>query len=87
MLNLNLTPQRSDIKINYTIDNDILTVSINGLEEIFDFTDLPDGIAEEIIAETLPVNPIISVEKNGDDINITAIKFYGLDEKHMYERA
>lgn len=85
MINLNLTPQRSNVKVNYIVDNDILTIIMDGIEEVFDFNGLPDGIAEEIIVEALTVNPIISVEKIDDDINITAIKFYGLDEKHMFE--
>jgi hypothetical protein len=85
MINLNLTPQRSDLKINYIIDNDVLTVIVDEIEEVFDFTDFPEGTAEEIFTDILPINPIIHVEKFGEDINVEAIKFYSLDEKHLYE--
>jgi len=89
MINLIETPQRSDIKANYIIENDILTVIVDDgtakATEVFDFTGLEEGIAEEIIAEALPVNPIISVEKIGDIVNITVIRFYGKNEKHLFE--
>ena len=85
MINLIETPQRADIKAEYTINNDILTVKIDNITEIFDFTGLEEGIAEEIIAEILPINPIISAEKTGDIINIKAIRFYTADEKELFE--
>lgn len=85
MIKLIETPQRSDIKAEYILNNDLLTVKISDIEEVFDFTGLEEGIAEEIIVEKLPVNPIISVEKTGDTINIKVIRFYGEDEKHLFE--
>lgn len=85
MINLIKTPQRADIKAEYIINNDILMVQINDTIETFDFTGLEEGIAEEIIAEVLPINPIISAEKIGDTINIKVIRFYGEDEKHLFE--
>jgi len=85
MINLINSPQRADIKAEYIINNDILTVKINEISEVFDFTGLVEGIAEEIIAEVLPINPIVSVEKIGEEVNITVIRFYGEDEKHLFE--
>lgn len=85
MINLIYTPQRSDFKAEYIINNDVLVVKIGEVTETFDFTRLEAGIAEKIIAEVLPVNPIVSVEKIGDDVNITVIRFYGEDEKELFE--
>lgn len=85
MINLNHSPQRAEIKAEYTINNDILTVRIGNIEEIFDFTGLEEGIAGEIITEVLTINPIISVEKIGDAVNITVIRFYSEDEKEVFE--
>jgi hypothetical protein len=85
LINLIYTPQRADIKAEYTINNDILTVKIGEVEETFDFTDLPEGKAEEIIADELPINPIVRAEKTGNIINITVIRFYGFDEKPLFE--
>ena len=85
MINLIETPQRADSKAEYTINGDILTVKINNIEETFDFTGFEEGTAEEIIAEVLPINPIVSAEKVGDVINITVIRFYGEGEKEVFE--
>lgn len=85
MINLIYTPQRADIKAEYTVNNDILTIKIDGTVETFDFTGLEEGIAEEIIAETLPINPVVSVEKIGDEINVTVIRFYTFAEKEEFE--
>lgn len=87
MINLIMTPQRSELKAEYATENDVLTVTINDMSEVFDFTNVTEGIAEEIISELLPVNPIVSAEKIGETINITVIQFYGEAEKELYEVA
>ncbi len=85
MINLIYTPQRADFKAEYTVNGDALIVQIGNIKEIFDFTGLEEGVAEEIIAETLPINPIVSAEKIGKEINVKVIRFYGIDEKHLFE--
>lgn len=85
MINLIETPQRADIQVEYTINNDILTVKIDDIEEIFDFTRFEEGIAEEIITEVLPIDPILSAEKIGDIVNIKVIRFYTFEEKELFE--
>lgn len=85
MINVIYEPQESGYKAEYIVNNDTLTVKIGDMTETFDFTGLEEGIAEEIIAEVLPINPISSAEKVGDIINITVIRFYGEDEKEVFE--
>ncbi|SDL20947.1 hypothetical protein [Natronincola ferrireducens] len=85
MISLNHTPQRAEMKAEYVIENDVLTVTIGESTEIFDFTGLSEGIAEEIIVEILPINPIVSAEKTGDVITVTVIRFYDAEEKHLFE--
>lgn len=85
MINLIETPQRADIKSEYTVDGDVLTVTIGDTTETFDFTDFPDGQAVEIEVENLPVNPIVSIRKENGIIEVAVIRFYGLDEKHLFE--
>lgn len=85
MINLITIPQRADIKAVYAINGDILTVSINGFTEVFDFTGLGEGVAEQIAIESLPLNPILSAEKTGDIIIVKAIQFYGKNEKELFE--
>jgi hypothetical protein len=81
------TPQRADMVISHTIEEDVLTIAIDGISEAFDFTDFPEGRADEIIPDILPVNPIVSAEKQGDTVTVTLIRFYGVDEKEVYENA
>lgn len=85
MINIVYIPQESGYKAEYIINNDVLTVTINNISETFDFTRLEEGVAEEIIVEELPINPIVSAEKIGDAVNITVIRFYNSDEKELFE--
>lgn len=89
MINLIYSPQRADIKAKYTVSGDVLTVTIDdgvlSTTEIFDFTGLEEGVAEDIIVEVLPINPVISAEKVGDIVTITVIRFYNADEKYLFE--
>jgi len=85
MINLIEAPLRADTKAEYIINNDILSVKINEVSETFDFTGLAEGIAIEIIAEVLPINPIINAEKIGETVNVKVIRFYSVDEKELFE--
>lgn len=78
-------PQRADMKINYVVDGDVLYVTIDDVTEEFDFTGLPEGRMTEIEPDDLKVNPIVEAEKIGDEITIKLIRFYGEDEKGVYE--
>ena len=80
------TPQRSDIyRVTYELNECVLKITLNDIEEVFDFTDFPDGIAEEITPELLPINPIVSVARVNGKLNITVIQFYDEAEKSEYE--
>jgi hypothetical protein len=85
MINLIYTPQRADIKAEYETHDDVLIATIDNITEVFDFTGLEEGIAEEIIVEVLPINPIISAKKTGDTVNVKVIRFYEEDEKELFE--
>ena len=83
---INYTPQRSDFhNATYKLEYDILTVSVNDIVEKFDFSEFPDGVAEEITPELLPVNPIVSVKRENGELLITVIQLYGEAEKELYE--
>lgn len=85
MINLIKTPQRADITAVYEVKDDTLTITIGKDEEVFDFTDLPEGRAESIEPELLPINPIVGAEKIGDTVTVTVIEFYGEAERASYE--
>ena len=80
------TPQRSDIyRVTYELNECVLKITLNDIEEVFDFTEFEDGIAEKIKPDELPLNPIVSLEKINGEIHVTVIQFYGESEKHEYE--
>lgn len=85
MINLIKNPQRADFKVEYLINNDMLTIKTDITEELLDFTGLEDGVAEQIIIENLPINPIISVKKEDGIIDIEVIRFYTFEEKELFE--
>ncbi|MFH5834544.1 hypothetical protein ACHAL6_00535 [Proteiniclasticum sp. C24MP] len=85
MINIIQSPQRSEKKISHIIDGDVLSVTIDGVTEDFDFSDLPEGYLEEIVPEILLTNPILSAEKTGDNIIIILTRYYSEDEKGAFE--
>ena len=85
MIKIKESPQRADMKISYAISNDILTITLDGVSEVFDFTGMPEGKLDSVEVESLKLNPIISAEKIGEEITVEVLRFYGVDEKHIYE--
>jgi len=85
MINIIEIPQRSDNVITFKTNKNVLTVTLNGVEEVFDFTQFGEGIAEEIEIENISLNPIIKAEKIGDIFNIEVLRFYSYEEKELFE--
>lgn len=51
-------------QIQYTFDEDKITIQYKGVTDVFDFTGLPDGTLDATTIETvLEINAIQSVEK------------------------
>ena len=85
MIKIIETPQYSSFNYTYEIKDDILTLTMNEEIEVLDLTDLPEGQAESIELEVLPINPVILIEKTGEVIEATLIRFYDDDEKELFE--
>lgn len=85
MIELIKTPQRADIKALYEVKDDVLTITIGEMKEVFDFTGLPEGRAENITTDILNINPVIGAEKTGDIVTVTVIEFYDDKERAAYE--
>ena len=85
MINIIETPQYSSFKYTYEIKGDVLTLTMNEESEVIDLTDLEDGKAGSIELEVLPINPVVSIEKTGEVIEVTLIRFYDEDEKELFE--
>ena len=85
MIKIIETPQYSSYKYTYKIEGDVLTLTMNEETEVIDLTGLEDGKAESIELEVLPINPVLSIEKTDEVIEVTLIRFYDSDEKELFE--
>ena len=85
MIKITEIPQYSSYKYTYEIKGDILTLTMNEESEVLDLTELDEGQAELIELEVLPINPVVSIEKTGEVIEVTLIRFYDDDEKELFE--
>ena len=85
MIKIIETPQYAPFKYTYEIEGDILTLTMNEETEVLDLTELEEGRAESIELEVLPINPIVAIEKTGEVIEVTLIRFYDDDEKEEFE--
>lgn len=72
------SPVRSDKFIDYTFDNETITVDMEEGRDTFDFSSMPDGLAEEINT-ILPFCPIIRAEKVDGVLSVELIKYVGPD--------
>lgn len=78
MMRVLLSPQRADRKINYTFGNDVITATIDGQTDTFDFSEMPDGMATNI-ETTLPINPILSARRVGGVLEVVLLNWIGPD--------
>ena len=85
MIKIIETPQFAPFKYTYEIKGDVLTLTMNEETEVLELTELEDGKAESIELEVLPINPVVSIEKTGEVIEVTLIRFYDDDEKELFE--
>ena len=72
-----LLDQLSEETTSYEIVGEIITATYKGVTDIFDFTDLPDGLLESI-ETTLEVQPIISAIKTNGVMRIELLNFVTL---------
>lgn len=81
-------PQFNDIqKLEYRFEGDVITVTLDGQTDVFDFTGMEDGIAsnegrEQAITTTLPINPFIYAEKANGVLSVKLLKFIGMNPTH-----
>lgn len=73
------SPQRADEKINYSIENEVITVEFREQTEVYDFSTLPNGIAEEIKSEVFSFNPVLSAKREDGVLSVELLNFIGAD--------
>jgi hypothetical protein len=69
---------RSDKFIDYTFVNEVITVDMEEGRDTFDFSSMPDGLAEEINT-ILPYSPILRAERIDGVLSVELIKYVGPD--------
>lgn len=72
------SPIRSDKKMEYEFQDEKVIAMIDGQSETFDFSDFPDGKAENI-ETSLPINPIISAERKEGILHVELVNFIAED--------
>ncbi|WP_096269510.1 hypothetical protein [Paucisalibacillus globulus] len=70
------SPQRNDDKINYSFEKDKIIAEYKGLEDIFDFSLLPDGKLD-YVETTLEVNPVRAAERINGELQVILLYFHG----------
>ncbi|MDR5867923.1 hypothetical protein [Halomonas koreensis] len=74
-MQVNYTPVDDFIVYDYTADGDVLTATVNGETDTFDFSDMPDGVATEFDT-TLPRCPIQRAERVDGVLTVHLIAWY-----------
>ena len=73
---INWSPQRSDDKLAYSFAGEVITATLNGQSDTFDFSALPDGEAAQI-KSTLPVCPVLAARRVNGRLEVTLLKYHG----------
>lgn len=83
MIKIYFSPQRSDRQIEYSLNGEAVTARIGNVEDVFDFSTLPDGELhkedDESIETTLPVCPIISAKRMDGILHLELLNWIGKD--------
>lgn len=75
-----LSPQVSNDneKIHYSFDKDVVIARYKGEKDTFNFSSMPNGVAEDITT-TLSLNPIISAKRENGELWVELFNLIGLD--------
>lgn len=87
MMKYKYSYQFNDIdKISYDINENIIKCICNGVEEIFDFSDITeDGKLDNLIIENIQINPIISQEIKDGILYVNLLMFYDSSNSKIIE--
>lgn len=79
MMKVLFSPQVSERVLKYEFKNDVVTATLNGVTDTFDFSGMPDGIADSIESEVFDFNPVLSAKKESNTLYLELINFIGTD--------
>ena len=69
-------PQRTDRSVRYSISDEAVTATIGGVSDTFDFSELPDGEAADIISGLDPC-PVLSARRVNGELRVTLLRAIG----------
>lgn len=76
-MRIKYSPQRSDVPLSYQFSGDIITATLGGQSDVFDFAALPSGRAA-IIESVLNPCPVLAAERTADgELIVTLLKHHG----------
>lgn len=76
-MRIKYSPQRSDLPLSYQFSGDIITATMDGKSDVFDFSSLPPGRAA-IIDSTLDPCPVLAAERTADgELRVTLRTHHG----------
>lgn len=78
---IHYSPQRSDRKLGYEFAGETIIATLDGQVDTFDFSDMPNGEAEEITS-TLPICPIVSAKRVDGELEVTLLRFHGANASY-----
>ena len=73
------SPQTSAANIEYTFAEDKITVTHDNKSENYDFSGMPNGIAESIKSEVFEFDPVLSAKKENNILYLELLNFIGED--------
>lgn len=77
MMKVLFSPQVSERVLKYEFNNDVITATMNGITDTFDFSGMPNGIADSIESEVFDFNPVLSAKKENNILYLELINFIG----------
>jgi|GEM_PF-2989669 len=76
------SPHRSDVPLSYEFSGDVITATLDGQADVFDFSSLPAG-REAIIESTLDPCPVLAAERTAaGELIVTLLKHHGPNPTH-----
>ena len=72
-------PIRSDRKVTYEATGEVLTVTMDGFSDVFDFSNLKENEYLMNLTTKLPINPIRSARKVGGIVEVIVEQYVEKD--------
>ena len=66
-------PQRRDVGIDYSFNGEVIVASVDGVSDVFDFTQFPDGVATKIHSVLDPC-PVLAAQRVAGELRVTLLR-------------